>query len=111
HEVPDVVGTDDVVPPVGFGSCGGAGRRVSRPRISRSATGVRMRLAKFGWIGVAVVAATALSIGAAPADAATQYPVPYLFSANVVAAALAPGTPPPGANNWSCRPTAAHPRP
>jgi triacylglycerol lipase len=37
--------------------------------------------------------------------------VPYLFSANVVAAALHPGTPPPGANDWSCRPSAAHPRP
>jgi triacylglycerol esterase/lipase EstA (alpha/beta hydrolase family) len=70
-----------------------------------------MRLASMRWIGAAVVAAVALSIGAAPAGAATQYPVPYLFSANVVAAALQPGTPPPGSNDWSCHPTAAHPRP
>ena len=70
-----------------------------------------MRLARIRWIGAAVVAVTALAIGSAPAAAATQYPVPYLFSANVVAAALHPGTPPPGANDWSCRPTAAHPRP
>jgi len=29
----------------------------------------------------------------------------------VLAAALHPGWPPPGSNNWSCRPGAAHPRP
>lgn len=69
-----------------------------------------MRLARVRWIGAVAAVATALAIGATPA-AATQYPVPYLFSANVVAAALRPGTPPPGANDWSCRPTAAHPRP
>lgn len=40
-----------------------------------------------------------------------QHPVPYLFSANVIAAALQPGTPPPGSNDWSCRPSRAHPRP
>src|SRR6478752_10160199 len=70
-----------------------------------------MRLARIRWIGAAVVAVTALAIGSAPAAAATQYPVPYTFSANVIAAALHPGTPPPGSNDWSCRPTAAHPRP
>src|SRR6476620_3221652 len=70
-----------------------------------------MRLARIRWIGAAIVAMTAVATGSAPALAGTQYPVPYLFSANVVAAALHPGTPPPGANDWSCRPTAAHPRP
>src|SRR6478735_2632252 len=70
-----------------------------------------MRLARIRWIGAAIVAMTALWIGAAPAGAATEYPVPYLFTANVVAAALHPGTPPPGANDWSCRPSAAHPYP
>src|SRR6478752_43822 len=70
-----------------------------------------MRLARIRWIGAAVVAVTALAIGSAPAAAATQYPVPYTFSANVIAAALHPGTPPPGSNIWTCRPTKAHPRP
>src|SRR4051794_18033397 len=70
-----------------------------------------MRLARVRVIGAAIVATAALSIGPATAHAATQYPVPYLFSANVVAAALHPGTPPPGANDWSCRPSAAHPDP
>src|SRR5262245_30947925 len=53
----------------------------------------------------------AAALAPSAASAAPQYPVPYLFSANVVAAALHPGTPPPGSNDWSCRPTAAHPRP
>jgi triacylglycerol esterase/lipase EstA (alpha/beta hydrolase family) len=68
-----------------------------------------MRLARLTPIA-AIAAATALLSVAAPAGA-SEYPVPYLFSANVAAAALQPGTPPPGANDWSCHPTAAHPRP
>jgi triacylglycerol lipase len=50
---------------------------------------------------------------AVPSSAATggQYPVPYVFAANVTAAALQPGTAPPGSNDWSCRPTDAHPDP
>ena len=53
----------------------------------------------------------AAALAPAGASAAEQYPVPYTFTANVLAAALLPGTPPPGSNDWSCRPTAAHPRP
>jgi triacylglycerol esterase/lipase EstA (alpha/beta hydrolase family) len=45
------------------------------------------------------------------ASAAAQYPVPYLFSANVIAGASQQGNPPPGSNDWSCRPSASHPRP
>jgi triacylglycerol lipase len=45
------------------------------------------------------------------ATAATQYPVPYTFSANIVAAALHPGSNPPGSNIWTCHPTKTHPRP
>jgi pimeloyl-ACP methyl ester carboxylesterase len=61
---------------------------------------------------VAVLAAATLGVTVVPAVAhsATKYPVPYYFSANIVAAATQPGTPPPGANNWSCRPSKAHPR-
>jgi triacylglycerol esterase/lipase EstA (alpha/beta hydrolase family) len=61
---------------------------------------------------VAVSAAVALaSVLPAPARAATALPVNYDFIAGAAATALAPETPPPGANNWSCRPTAAHPYP
>src|SRR4051794_1803332 len=45
------------------------------------------------------------------AHAAEEYPVPYVFSANIIAGATNPGSPPPGANDWACRPSAAHPRP
>jgi triacylglycerol esterase/lipase EstA (alpha/beta hydrolase family) len=54
-----------------------------------------------------------VAVAAAPAVAQTrqQYPVPYTFAANIAAAALRPGTAPPGSNDWSCRPNAAHPNP
>jgi triacylglycerol esterase/lipase EstA (alpha/beta hydrolase family) len=57
------------------------------------------------------VVATALAAAASPAEGADrQYPVPYTFAANVAGATL-PYTDPPGSNDWTCRPTAAHPRP
>jgi triacylglycerol esterase/lipase EstA (alpha/beta hydrolase family) len=64
----------------------------------------------------AAVAASAAAVAlasflAAPARAATQLPVNYDFIAGATATALAPDTPPPGANNWSCQLTAAHPYP
>jgi len=61
----------------------------------------------------AAIAVMMLGLVAVPSTgtAATQYPVPYTFSANIVAAALHPGSNPPGSNIWTCRPSAAHPRP
>jgi pimeloyl-ACP methyl ester carboxylesterase len=64
----------------------------------------------------ALVAAAALTVllasaFARPARAATELPVNYDFIAGAAATALAPDTPPPGANNWSCQLTAAHPDP
>jgi triacylglycerol esterase/lipase EstA (alpha/beta hydrolase family) len=37
--------------------------------------------------------------------------VPYNFGAGLLATALHPGSSPPGANDWNCRPSAAHPYP
>jgi triacylglycerol esterase/lipase EstA (alpha/beta hydrolase family) len=59
-------------------------------------------------VALAVVASFALPT--APAGAAT-YPVPYNFAAGILAATLHPGSSPPGSNDWSCRPTTAHPYP
>jgi pimeloyl-ACP methyl ester carboxylesterase len=52
----------------------------------------------------------ALGLTAGSATASTQYPVPYNFAANIAAAATQPGSSPPGSNNWSCKPTRAHPQ-
>jgi triacylglycerol lipase len=69
------------------------------------------RATRVGWLGVAVALLAALVAPPRVAGAREQYPVPYVFSANVLAAALHPGSDPPGSNDWSCRPSHAHPRP
>jgi triacylglycerol esterase/lipase EstA (alpha/beta hydrolase family) len=60
--------------------------------------------ALLGALGLAVT-------GAGPAAAATYYPVDYSFATGFVAGFLFPDTPPAGANNWNCKPSAAHPYP
>jgi triacylglycerol esterase/lipase EstA (alpha/beta hydrolase family) len=57
-----------------------------------------------------VLALTTLGLTAGTARA-SDYPVPYSFAAGVAAELAAPGSAPPGSNNWSCHPSAAHPRP
>ncbi len=60
-------------------------------------------------LGAAVAVAALL---AAPALAnAAPYPVSYDFSQGLLAQAQHPDSPPPGANDFSCHPSAAHPRP
>ena len=56
---------------------------------------------------LSIASGLALSQGAA----ASSYPVTYLFAPAVAANATDPTGSPPGANDWSCRPTPAHPRP
>jgi triacylglycerol esterase/lipase EstA (alpha/beta hydrolase family) len=71
----------------------------------------RLRRAALAAAAASAVAVALGSVIAAPARAATQLPVNYDFIAGATATALAPDTPPPGANNWSCQLTAAHPDP
>lgn len=63
---------------------------------------------------ILVMLALALSLagllGTAPATAA-PLPVVYNFGPGIVAALAHPSAAPPGANNFSCRPSAAHPYP
>ena len=83
-------------------------------RSSRVQGGNRRVLFRVATVTAAATVAAAVALGpvlAAPARAATALPVNYDFIAGATVAALAPQTPPPGANNWSCRPSAAHPDP
>jgi triacylglycerol esterase/lipase EstA (alpha/beta hydrolase family) len=59
----------------------------------------------FACVATAVIVATAV-----PATA-SSYPVVYSFGAGVTAELLHPGSAPPGANNFSCHPSSAHPYP
>ncbi|MFD7901841.1 lipase family alpha/beta hydrolase [Kitasatospora sp. NPDC059747] len=59
----------------------------------------------------AVTAGGLLATAVHPAAAAPVYPVEYHFAIGFPAGFLTPDTAPPGANDWSCRPGAAHPEP
>jgi len=63
--------------------------------------------------GVAAAAAVLLAVAQAPRAAAASAPLPvnYNFLAGIAAALANPSASPPGANNWSCRPSAPHPDP
>jgi triacylglycerol esterase/lipase EstA (alpha/beta hydrolase family) len=56
------------------------------------------------------VALAVLSMAAPPARAAAR-PVVYSFAAGVAAESTSPGSNPPGANDWTCQPSPAHPYP
>jgi len=71
----------------------------------------RSRLLSAAGVIVAAGALLAATSLASAAQASTTLPVNYDFLAGATATALTPTTPPPGANNFSCRPTSAHPYP
>ncbi|MDL9935989.1 alpha/beta fold hydrolase [Gordonia sp. ABSL1-1] len=60
------------------------------------------------------IAAVLVALTSAPAVSATATPshaVPHSYLVGLREQALHPGQTPPGANDWKCRPTAAHPEP
>ena len=62
--------------------------------------------------GLSLAASMLLAATSFAASArASTLPVNYDFIAGATATALAPTTPPPGADNFSCKPSAAHPYP
>jgi len=64
------------------------------------------------WPAALAVSALALVLaGAGAASAREHLPVPYTMAAGILAEARTPGASPPGANDYSCRPSAAHPHP
>lgn len=60
---------------------------------------------------IAVSTVLAATSFAGVAQASAPLPVNYDFIAGATATAFAPTTPPPGANNFSCKPSASHPFP
>jgi triacylglycerol esterase/lipase EstA (alpha/beta hydrolase family) len=63
--------------------------------------------------GAVTAVAAALLAGATPATASSPAPLPvnFDFVSGLIGTVTAPNTPPPGANNFSCKPTATHPFP
>ncbi len=62
-------------------------------------------------LAAAAAAAPGASAGAAAPTRASSLPVTYSFAAGIAAELLNPGSAPPGANDFSCKPTSAHPYP
>jgi triacylglycerol esterase/lipase EstA (alpha/beta hydrolase family) len=62
-------------------------------------------------IGSGLVIVMAVVSATAAAAAAASLPVPYSFGAGVAAELAHPGSAPPGSNDFSCRPSSAHPHP
>jgi triacylglycerol esterase/lipase EstA (alpha/beta hydrolase family) len=80
----------------------------ARRRLTRPVRARRLLAA----IGLTVVASATLAATSLSGSAqASTLPVNYDFLAGATLTALAPTTPPPGANNFSCKPTATHPYP
>jgi triacylglycerol esterase/lipase EstA (alpha/beta hydrolase family) len=59
----------------------------------------------------APASAAVAAAASAPAAAQSQLPVDYDFALGAATTFSSPTTPPPGANNFSCHPSAAHPYP
>ena len=63
------------------------------------------------FILLSLLVVSAVGVATLPAAAADKYPVSYNFLSSAVLAGTKMDADPPGANDWSCRPTSRHPRP
>jgi triacylglycerol lipase len=83
----------------------------ARARVSVDAR-VRVSATRLTLMPVLVAAIAVVALLATPVMAsAASYPVSYDFTQGLLAQGTSPDSPPPGANDWSCHPSAAHPRP
>jgi triacylglycerol lipase len=64
-----------------------------------------------GLLGAATIGITVVAGAHAAGASSGQLPVPYDFTVSAVSAGVNAYADPPGANDWSCRPSAAHPEP
>jgi triacylglycerol esterase/lipase EstA (alpha/beta hydrolase family) len=62
-------------------------------------------------LSAAAITASLVASAATPASAQSQLPVTYDSSIGYLSGFNSPTVPPPGANNFSCQPSAAHPYP
>ncbi|HWC79721.1 MAG TPA: alpha/beta fold hydrolase [Pseudonocardiaceae bacterium] len=86
--------------------------RIRLPRLAAAAIGTVLALST-GFAAAAAPLPTASSTEQSTAQSAAsgaRYPVPYTFAAAIPAALNAYGNA-PGSNDWSCKPSAAHPEP
>lgn len=72
---------------------------------------MRMRGVAAVVAALCVVAGASTPATAAQEDERPQYPVVYNIVPGVLQGAVAPGSPPLGANDWGCKPSAEHPNP
>ena len=74
-----------------------------------SALAMGIREARIGVLAALVAAFVLLALPSLAS--ATTYPVRYDFTQGLIAQGASPDSPPPGANDWTCKPSAAHPDP